>query len=51
MLEKINFIIEEKEREKRKNMYISYVLAHAKGTENYETLIEEASHQWEGSNK
>jgi len=39
------------QREERKNMYISYVLAHARGMENSKMLIGEATIKWEEGNK
>jgi hypothetical protein len=39
------------QREQRKNMYISYVLAHAKGAEDFEDILQEASQKWENENK
>jgi hypothetical protein len=39
------------QREKRKNMYISYVLAHARGMGNSKMLIREATIRWEKGNK
>ena len=38
------------QRTQRKNMYISYVLAHAKGIEDTEALIKEADMKWEQQN-
>jgi hypothetical protein len=38
-------------RQERKNMYISYVLAHAKGVEDQTMLIKEVILKWEESNK
>lgn len=39
------------QREERKNMYISYVLAHSHGMENTELLIKEATLKWEKNNE
>ena len=39
------------QREERKNMYISYVLARAKGVEDCKMLIEEAILKWEKHNE
>jgi hypothetical protein len=39
------------QKEERKNMYISYVLAHAKGMGDSKALIKEASLKWEKNNK
>lgn len=38
------------QREERKDMYISYVLAHARGIGNTDILVKEASIKWEESN-
>jgi predicted transcriptional regulator len=38
------------QKEERKNMYISYVLAHAKGMSDREVLIKEAVMEWEKHN-
>ena len=38
------------QREERKNMYISYVLARAKGMGDVEDIIKEASLKWENEN-
>ena len=39
------------QREERKNMYISYVLAHARGVEDFEVLINESISKWEEHNE
>lgn len=39
------------QREERKDMYISYVLAHARGISDTDILVKEASMKWENSNK
>lgn len=39
------------QREERKNMYISHVMARAKGVEDYEMLIKEAILKWEKHNE
>lgn len=39
------------QREERKDMYISYVLAHARGISDINILVKEASEKWENNNK
>jgi len=39
------------QKEERKNMYISHVLAHARGMGDTDILVKEASIKWEENNK
>ena len=38
------------QQEERKKMYISYVLAHARGVRDKEPIIKEAALKWEKNN-
>ena len=39
------------QREERKNLYISYVLSHARGMDNTDMLVKEAAMKWEKHNE